>query len=112
MEKYNIYAGLGGGFGGAQYLYTVKTENREEAEEIAYEEALDLYESFAGNYNLLSWSDCANQLGIDPCTEDDNLIAEVDELYNEEMENWIEYYAILTSKDKETSKEELIYETN
>ena len=112
MEKYNIYAGLGGGFGGAQYLYTIEANNKEGAEEIAYREAVEIYQDFEGTYGIMDWNDCAISLEIDPCTENDDLIAEVDELYNEEMENWIEYYAILTSKDKETSKEELIYETN
>lgn len=112
MEKYNIYAGLGGSFGGAQYQYTIEANNKREAEEIAYNEALEIYQDFEGTYGIMDWNDCAISLEIDPYTENNDLIAEVDELYNEEMENWIKYYAILTSKDKETSKEELIYETN
>ena len=56
----------------------------------------------------MDWNDCAISLEIDPCTENDDLIAEVDELYNEEMENWIEYYAILTSEDENISKDELV----
>lgn len=109
MEKYNIYAGLGGSFGGAQYQYTIEAKSKEGAEDIAYNEAVEIYQDFEGTHGIMDWDDCAISLEIDPYTEDDNLIAEVDELYNEEMENWIKYYAILTSKDKEISKEELIY---
>ena len=57
----------------------------------------------------MDWNDCAISLEIDPYTENNDLISRVDESYNEEIENWIVYYVILTSKDKEISKEELIY---
>lgn len=110
MDKYNIYAGLGGGFGGANYKFTIEAKSKEEAEEIAYNEAVEVYQDFEGTYGIMDWNDCAISLEIDPYTENDNLIAEVDELYNEEMENWIEYYAILTSEDKNISKEELVME--
>lgn len=108
MEKYNIYAGLGGSLGGVQYQYTIEAKSKEEAEDIAYNEAVEIYQDFEGTYGIMDWNDCAISLEIDPCTENDDLIAEVDELYNEEMENWIKYYAILTSEDKEISKEEQI----
>lgn len=108
MDKYNIYAGLSGSFGGAQYQYTIEVKSKEEAEEIAYQEAVEIYQDFEGTYGIMDWNDCAISLEIDPCTENDDLIAEVDELYNEEMENWIEYYAILTSEDENISKDELV----
>lgn len=110
MDRYNIYAGLGGSFGGANYKFTIEAKSKEEAEEIAYNEAVEVYQDFEGTYGIMDWNDCAISLEIDPYTENDNLIAEVDELYNEEMENWIEYYAILTSEDKNISKEELVME--
>ena len=110
MDKYNIYAGLGGSFGGANYKFTIEAKSKEEAEDIAYNEAVEVYQDFEGTYGIMDWNDCAISLEIDPYTENDNLIAEVDELYNEEMENWIEYYAILTSEDENISKEELVME--
>lgn len=108
MDRYNIYAGLGGSFGGANYKFTIEAKSKEEAEEIAYNEAVEVYQDFEGTYGIMDWNDCAISLEIDPYTENDNLIAEVDELYNEEMENWIEYYAILTSEDENISKDELV----
>lgn len=108
MDKYNIYAGLGGSFGGANYKFTIEANNLEEATDIAYQEAVEIYQDFEGTYGIMDWNDCAISLEIDPCTENDDLIAEVDELYNEEMENWIEYYAILTSEDENISKDELV----
>ena len=37
MAQYKVYAGLGGGFGGAKYIETVEAANEEEATDIAYE---------------------------------------------------------------------------
>lgn len=110
MDKYNIYAGLGGSFGGANYKFTIEAKSKEEAEDIAYNEAVEVYQDFEGTYGIMDWNDCAISLEIDPYTENDDLIEKVDELYNEEMENWIKYYAILTSEDKNISKEELVME--
>ena len=110
MDKYNIYAGLGGSFGGANYKFTIEAKSKEEAEDIAYNEAVEVYQDFEGTYGIMDWDDCAISLEIDPYTENDDLIEKVDELYNEEMENWIKYYAILTSEDKNISKEELVME--
>ena len=75
--KYNIYAGLGGSFGGATYQGTGDFKSREAAEQAAYE--------VAENNNL------------DP--EDESNESEIDELYNEEKESWMEYYAVLTEED-------------
>ena len=108
MDRYNIYAGLVGSFGGANYKFTIEANSLEEATDIAYHEAVEVYQDFEGTYSIMDWNDCAISLEIDPCTENDDLIAEVDELYNEEMENWIEYYAILTSEDENISKDELV----
>ena len=108
MDRYNIYAGLGGSFGGANYKFTIEANSLEKATDIAYQEAVEVYQDFEGTYGIMDWNDCAISLEIDPCTENDDLIAEVDELYNEEMENWIEYYAILTSEDENISKDELV----
>lgn len=46
--KYKIYARLNGSFGGASHRYTENCETPTEAEELAYEEALEMYEQYAG----------------------------------------------------------------
>ena len=107
MDKYNIYAGLGGGFGGATYKFTTEANSLEEAEDIAYQEAVEEYEEYEGFYGLKTWIDCAEELGVDIEEEDSN---DVDDLYNNEIESWIEYYAVLTSEDKNISEDELIME--
>ena len=95
---YNIYAGLGGGFGGAQYEYTRDCKDKEEADTLAYEDAISIYESYEGSQGILSYDDCRDVSDSDE---------EAEEMYQEEIENWIEYYTIPTDEDSETSKEEI-----
>lgn len=85
MKKYKIYAGLGGGFGGAEYIETVKFNSLIEAEDYALDVAVEIYESYVGNYGLRT---------IDEIIEEDEVdFDEAVDIYNEEMHNWIEYYA-------------------
>ena len=105
MDKYNIYAGLGGSFGGANYKFTIEANSLEEAMDIAYQEAVEEYQQYEGLHGLKTWIDCAEELGVDIEEEDSE---DVDDLYNSEIELWIDYYAILTSEDKNISKDELV----
>lgn len=95
--KYNIYAGLGGSFGGATYQGTGDFKSREAAEQAAYEAAVEEYEMYEGYHGILDWYDVAEEEGLDPNDEDN--YPEIDELYNEEKESWMEYYAVLTEED-------------
>lgn len=83
MKKFKIYAGLGGGFGGAEYLYSIDLNSLDEAENLAYCEACDIYESYVGNHGLRT---------IDEIMEEDNCdIETAEEIYIEEKESWLEY---------------------
>lgn len=104
-QKYNIYAGLGGSFGGAEYRGTGEFETEEDASEVAYAIACEEYESYEGYHGIKDWSDIAEDSNLDPDDEDN--YDEILEAYNEEMESWIEYYAVLTEDDDEISEEEL-----
>ena len=95
---YNIYAGLGGSFGGAQYDYTKDCKDKEEAENLAYESAVNIYESYEGLHGILDYNDCREVSDSD---------GEANEMYQNEIESWIEYYAVPTDEDTETTKEEL-----
>lgn len=100
MKRYNIYAGLGGSFGGATYQYTTDCENLEEAEQAAYSIAVEVYESYEGLYGIKSWSECREDIA----EEDDVLPEEVNEdavdvMYEEERENWLDYYVVPTDED-------------
>jgi hypothetical protein len=50
--KYNIYAGLGGTLGGAQYRGTGEFENFDDAEDYAYRIAVEDYESYEGYHGI------------------------------------------------------------
>lgn len=88
--KFEIYAGLGGGFGGASYIETIEANTREEAEEYARQCAIDDYESYEGSHGILSrddvFEDLIESFGEEPLEED------VDLRYMEEVEGWITYY--------------------
>ena len=112
-KEFNIYAGLGGGFGGAEYCSTILAEDINEATNYAYECAREEYEMYEGNRRIKSWSDVAFDLGFNP-DETDMTVEEEEEVsqtYNEEVEDWICYYAVLTSEDN-IPEENLIREHN
>lgn len=93
MPFFKIYAGMGGGFGGANYEGTYECANAELAEELAYEFACEAYESYAGSHGILSWDELHSELVEeygDEVTEDD-----VEYAYNEQRESWISYHVEL-----------------
>lgn len=99
LKEFNIYEGLGGGFGGASYHSTILAESQREAEEYAYALACETFESYESEHGIRSWYECAGDLDIDPNTTDPDEIATVNEEYEDERETWIDYYAIPTEED-------------
>ena len=97
MMKYNIYAGMGGEFGGAQFVETVDFPTLDDANQYAYDQAWEEYEFHADCYDILNWIkkvyDKLKEAGeLDGMT--DNEIRDfVNTHYQEEVENWIEWYA-------------------
>ena len=86
MEKgtYKIYAGLGGGFGGANYITTEDNLTEDEAYQWAYEEACEIYESYSTNVQARGISQIMEE---EDCDESD-----AEDYYNNERENWLSYY--------------------
>lgn len=86
MKKFNIYAGLGG----AEFIDTIETKDKEEAENYAYQYAIDYYESYEGCYGILNQDDVFEILfesfGEVPSEEDIKL------RHIEGIDNWIIYY--------------------
>nr|DAU45671.1 MAG TPA: hypothetical protein [Caudoviricetes sp.] len=112
MKEYNIYAGLGGGFGGKKYQYTGLFESHEDAEHEAWAAACEEYDSYEGANGLGTYADAMEEaygeLGWDRDDEDPELVAYANEVFDSYMEDWIEYCAIPTDEDTETDKEDLI----
>lgn len=82
IKKWAIFSGMGGGFGGATFN-SFETCTAKEANDIAYEAACENFENYAGNHGIRSRKDIEEEEG----TDDSDYI---DEVYNEERENWIE----------------------
>ena len=100
LKEYNIYSGLGGGFGGASYQYATLCESAEDAEKEAYESAVEEYQSYEGFNSIPTWSDSLDAaMEENPGVPEDELHEIADEIYNSIMEEWIEYYCILTEDD-------------
>lgn len=83
IQKWKIYAGLGGGFGGAHYKETISC-TKEEAEDYAYQAAIEEYESHEGSHGLRTLEEIMEEEGYDE--------EEAQELYNDERESWLDYY--------------------
>lgn len=102
--KYNIYAGLGGGFGGAVFQYSDFFESLEKAEEAAYYAALEEYDSYEGMRGLPTFEDfieeARNTYDLQDLDDDDPELQTVaDEMYRDAVETWIEYYAVPSEDD-------------
>lgn len=91
MAKFDIYAGLGGGFGGAHFHLTDEFDSEEEAVEYAHYLAVEEYKSYEGCNGILSWEDCKQDLIESYGSIDYD--EEVDDYYLHEIEAWIEYWA-------------------
>lgn len=83
MPKYKIYAGLG--FGGVNYIRTTEETTKEWAETEAFNEACQIYDDLGGMHGLFNREEA---LEDDP----DLCDKELDQMYNEDRENWIDYW--------------------
>lgn len=110
MKEYNIYAGLGGGFGGKKYLYTSLFESQEEADNEAYYAAKEEYESYEGTYDgVNTFEDAMNEaLDENPEYTEEELEDIANEIYNGYVDDWTEYCAIPTDEDDSLDEEDLI----
>lgn len=88
---YNIYAGLSGGFGGVDYCGEAEFASEEDAMEYAREQAIQEYQSYEGYHGIYGLEDIRNEYQ-DFGLEEGYTEEELEEVYNEEIESWIEYY--------------------
>jgi hypothetical protein len=83
LKRWKIYSGLGGGFGGAQYVETF-SGSEAEAEKVAYNRAIEEYESYEGLHGLRTSDQIEEEDGVDA--------DEAERIYEEERESWLDYY--------------------
>lgn len=89
MVRYAIYASVDGACP-STLMFVNEYKNEADALKDAYDEAVELYESYAGCHGIMSWADCKEELqeelGYEPEHE------EVDICYNDVINNMIGYY--------------------
>ena len=83
-HKWAIYAGISGGFGGANFKESFEG-SKSEAESHAYQLAVEEYESYVGLHGLRT----TDQIMEEDDIEDES---EAESIYNEEMEGWLDYW--------------------
>lgn len=108
MEKYNLYAGMSGGFGGLHYHRTEEFNSHEEALHAAYMLAEEEYQSYEGYHGILSREECEEDCRASEWIGDDMTDNEIEDVvdarYQEEIENWIVYEARLASEDPDADE--------
>lgn len=101
MKKFEIFAGLGGGYNSVTSYGIEEHRNEEDATTRAYELAVEDYESHEGSNGLENFQDCILEAKSeypqpDPGeTEEEyemNIDEHASELYSEYIETWIDYY--------------------
>lgn len=96
LNDYNIYAGLGGGYGGATYKGTLRNVTEKEAYDCAYQMASEEYDSYSdvGGY---SWEEM-----LEDANGDEDAAREIE---NENRESWIDYWAVQVDEDEDFDEE-------
>ena len=82
---WQIRYGLGGSFGGCDNMEWENTDakDEQEAEQWAFEQACEEYNSYAGIHGIRS---------VEEIMEEENVEEfEAEEIYNEDRETWIDY---------------------
>lgn len=93
MPKFNLYAGLAGGFNSVELVEeNVECESLEEAEMFAYDYALSEFDDVSGTHGLKSYIDIENELK-EEYGDDESFEDIVMEEYLTYAESWISYYA-------------------
>lgn len=112
MREYNIYAGLGGSFGGARYLYTSLCASMADAEREAWDAAMEEYEQYTIYDGVPDMYECIEEARGDfngEVEEDDPELLEIaNQIYLEYVNDWCSYYAIPTDEDTDIDEEDLI----
>ena len=95
MRKFKVWAGLGGGFGGAEYQGIYEYRNEDDALNAAYRMAFEDYESYGGMHGLLDYEGVYEDLKESGWFEDTIDENEIDDMvtnkYIEYADSWLDY---------------------
>jgi len=96
-KLYRIFAGLSGGFGGATEYGIEEFTTDQDAMDYAYEVACNEYESYGGLHGLFNEEDALDE-------NPDLSQEELDAMYEEDREYWIDYWVAEVDDDIEDIK--------
>lgn len=82
-QRWKIFAGLNGGFGGAEFT-RIFVGSKDQAENEAYRDAIESYESYEGMHGLRTIDDIMEEDEVDEF--------DAEQIYNDERESWLDYY--------------------
>lgn len=101
MPKFKIYAGLSGSFGGARFCGVYECTDKNEAEDIAHEEAMSEYESYGGYHGLYTWDSMRQEIADNEYGGDIEQVdsEDVDIAMTEEVEGWLSYRIVPVPDD-------------
>lgn len=105
LKQYNIYVGFPGEYidENTEYMYTVLCSNDEEANEIAYMESRNQYDTYEGSRYVKSYDDFVNILlkeqGLSDKDVPKEILLDALDMYNVARNSTFDYYAKLTSMD-------------
>lgn len=91
MTYFKIYAGLSGGFGGANYIVTRYFNDADEAMDYAYSEACEIYDNYAGLHGLLDWDEVSEEL-VERFGKENISDEDINTAYIESRESWLDYH--------------------
>lgn len=97
MKKFEIFAGLGGGFNNEISIGIEEFETEDDARDAAYEEACDIYDQYSGSRGLNSQEDIVLSLKGDKVYSDltgEELEEEAWEVYDHEREDWLKFHVV------------------
>ena len=92
MARFKVYAGLGGGFGGATFQGIYDCESASDACSIGYELACEEYESYAGLHGLDDYQDIVDNpkaYGLEEGESDEDILWDA---YDNVREGWLDYW--------------------
>ena len=93
MNLFIVGYGLSGSFGGINNYEVIKAKSLSNAETHAWELACEYYENYVGMYGL---RDLDEIIEDEDCSEED-----AEEIYSDEREDWLDYNAIIYTKEDE-----------
>lgn len=97
MPRFEIHAGLGGGFGGAQFQYYFECADEDMAMDVAFEEACEQYEGYDGMHGISSVEDILQEHNenVEEGEDWEELTEEdADLMWREERESWLDYHVV------------------